>query len=80
MNNKRIIKYLAEKYDKDARVIDLITRHPFRFIRDVISNPEDDRPVRLMYFGTFLQKKSRNKRIYYAKLHKTYIETLMSYS
>lgn len=80
MNNKLIIKTLANKHKKDARVIDLITRHPFRFIRDVMSDPMDDRPVRLMYFGAFLQKTSRNKRVYYGKIHKTYIETLMGYS
>lgn len=80
MNNKKILKILTEKYNKDVRVIDLITRHPFRFIRDVISDPEDDRPIRLMYFGAFLQKNSRNKRIYYGKLHRTYIDLLMGYS
>ncbi len=80
MNNKKITKILAEKHNRDVRVIDLITRDPFRFIRDVISDPEDYRPVRLMYFGTFLQKNSRNKRIYYRKIHRTYIDLLMGYS
>lgn len=80
MNNKQIIKHLAEKHKRDARVIDLVTRHPFRFTRDVMSDPEDYRPVRLMYFGVFLQKNTNNKKNYYGKIHRTYIELLMGYS
>lgn len=80
MNNRKIIKILSDKYDKDTRVVELITRHPFRFIRDVISDPIDDRPIRLMYFGVFTQKNTKNKRRYYNKIRHTYMEILMGYS
>lgn len=71
-----INKVLANKYNKDVRVISLITRHPFRFIRDVISDPNDDKPVHLMYFGKFVQKIKYNKENHYKK---TKLVELMNY-
>ena len=62
-----INKVLAIKYKKDVRVISLITRHPFRFIRNVISDPNDTRPVHLMYFGKFAQKTKYTKAMHYLK-------------
>ncbi len=62
-----INKVLAIKYKKDVRVISLITRHPFRFIRDIMSDPNDHRPVHLMYFGKFAQKTKYNKKLHYFK-------------
>jgi hypothetical protein len=71
-----INKILALEYKKDVRVISLITRHPFSFIRNVMSNPNDDRPVHLMYFGKFAQKNTRNKKDYYKRLK---LAALMNY-
>lgn len=62
-----INKVLAIKFNRDVRVISLITRHPFRFTRDVMSDPEDHRPVHLMYFGKFAQKTKYNKALHYLK-------------
>jgi len=62
-----INKVLAIKYKKDVRVVSLITRHPFRFIRDIMSDPEDTKPVHLMYFGKFAQKTKFTKKLHYLK-------------
>ena len=63
MSNTEMLKKLAKKYNKDIRVINVITRHPFKFLYDTISNPLDDRAVRMMYLGVFAQKLTRNKLI-----------------
>jgi len=79
MKRKNIVKALAEKYDKDPRVIDVIVNHPFRYIRDMISDPENMESIRLHYFGVFVQKGKRNKIWYYNKKNKEFIEVLMCY-
>ena len=64
MVHKKVVKALTKKYNKDPRVINVITRHQFKFLHDVINNPIDDRPVRYMYLGIFSQKNTRNKLTY----------------
>lgn len=61
---QRIVKTLAEKYNKDSRVVNVIVRHPFKFLWDVMRDPLDFRPVRFMYLGVFAQKSKRNKLTY----------------
>ena len=56
-----IIKKLAEKYNKDFRIIQEIVGSPFKFVNRVIRDPYDERPVRIRYFGVFVQKTSYNK-------------------
>lgn len=69
MKQKKIKKKLAKKYDKDVRVINEITRHPFKFLYDVIESKYDNTPVRIMYLGAFTQKKTKNKNKYYSILN-----------
>lgn len=63
----KIVKQLVIKYNLDDRVINAPTRHMFKFINDVISNPEDNRAIRLPYLGVFTQKNTINKVKYYSQ-------------
>ncbi len=66
MNNNKILKELAKKYNKDVRVINTVTRHPFKFLYDVMEDPYNNTPVRIIYLGVFTQKYSKNKiNVYY---------------
>ena len=56
-----IIRDLAAKYKKDPRIIEAIVYSPLKFTKRVIENPQDDRPVRIKYFGVFTQKVVFNK-------------------
>jgi len=67
MKQKKIRKQLAKKYNRDVRVIEAITKHPFKFLSDVMEDKSDDNPVRVMYLGVFSQKIKMNKRRYYSK-------------
>ena len=61
LSEDKIIKQLAEKYGKDKRVIKLIAHSPFKFLKLIIEDPEDWRPLRLRYFGIFgLTKKAKD--------------------
>ena len=68
MKQKKIRKQLAKKYGRDVRVIEEITKHPFKFLHDVIESPTDNRPMRIMYLGAFMQKNRSNKNIYYSNV------------
>lgn len=59
MNNKKIIKELAFKYGRDERVIEVVTRHPFKYLHQLIQS-DDERPFRIKYLGIFTMK--NNKR------------------
>lgn len=61
MNSKRIIKELSIKYDKDVRVIDVITRHPFKFLYELMQS-EFEKAFRIKYFGVFAVKKTKLRR------------------
>jgi hypothetical protein len=61
VNNKRIIKELAIKYGKDVRVINTITRHPFKFLYELMQS-QDERAFRIKYFGIFAMKKTKLKK------------------
>lgn len=47
---------LAEKYKRDVRFIRRVTHHPFDFLSQTISDPDNHRPVRLRYLGIFYVK------------------------
>lgn len=66
MKQKKIRKQLAKKYGRDVRVIEEITKHPFKFLHGVMESPTDNRPFRLMYLGAFMQKNRSNKKKYYS--------------
>ncbi|MFW5890660.1 MAG: hypothetical protein ACOCUI_00400 [bacterium] len=56
-------KKLAKKYNKDQRVIKSICEYPFKFAKERMSDPTDDRPIRIRYFGVFTQKHLKNKKV-----------------
>lgn len=58
MSNKKIVKELSVKYDKDVRVIDTITRHPFKFLYELMQS-SSERPFRIKYLGVFAVKNSK---------------------
>ena len=67
MKQKKIRKQLAKKYNRDVRVIEAVTKHPFKFLRDVMEHQTDNYPVRITYLGAFIQKEKMNKNKYYSK-------------
>jgi hypothetical protein len=56
-----LIRDLAAKYKKDPRIIEAIVYSPLKFSKRVFENPKDNRPVRIKYFGVFVQKPIFNK-------------------
>jgi hypothetical protein len=63
-----IIRDLAAKYKKDPRIIEAIVYSPLKFAKKVFENPVDDRPIRIKYFGVFVQKPIFNKNTRMKKL------------
>jgi len=61
MNNKKIVKELAFKYNRDVRVVDTITRHPFKYLYELMQS-DDERPFRLKYFGVFAMKNTKKTK------------------
>jgi hypothetical protein len=61
MNNKKILKELSIKYGKDVRVIDTITRHPFKFLYELMQS-NSEKPFRIKYFGVFAVKNSKLRK------------------
>ena len=61
MTNKQILKQLSIKYKKDVRVIDTITRHPFKYLYELMQS-QDERAFRIKYFGVFAMKKTKLKK------------------
>jgi hypothetical protein len=51
-----IYTQLAQKYNKDVRFIRRITHHPFDFLHQKITDPDDHRPIRFRYVGVFFVK------------------------
>jgi len=49
-----IIKKIAKRKEMDPRVVSMVARYPFHFVKDVIRSKKDLRPVRLRYFGLFV--------------------------
>jgi len=45
----------------NERVVRHIVSHPILFAKQRMADPNDDRPIRIKYFGTFVQKKIANK-------------------
>ena len=63
-----IIRDLAAKYKKDPRIIEAIVYSPLKFTKRVFEDPRDDRPIRIKYFGVFVQKPIFNKNTRMKKL------------
>lgn len=60
---KKILDKLALKYKKDYRVIEYVTQYPFSFLRDVIADDINPRPVRIRHFGAFIPRHPDIKEI-----------------
>lgn len=56
MIQNNIYTQLAKKYNKDVRFIRRVAHHPFDFLHQTISDPDDHRPIRLRYVGVFYVK------------------------
>jgi hypothetical protein len=56
-----IIKNISNSTGIDIRVVAQVVHHPFKFVRDKISS-NDERPIRIRYFGIFAQKPVFNKK------------------
>jgi hypothetical protein len=55
-----IIKNISKSTGIDIRVVTQVVHHPFKYVRDKISGNEE-RPIRIRYFGVFSQKYLLNK-------------------
>lgn len=55
------IKKLSKKTNIDSRVVKMIADYPMKFARDRMADAEDDRPIRIRYFGVFLHKSASNE-------------------
>jgi hypothetical protein len=56
-----IIKNISKSTGIDIRVVTQVVHHPFKFVRDKVSGNEE-RPIRIRYFGVFSQKLLLNKQ------------------
>jgi hypothetical protein len=62
------VRDLAAKYKKDPRIIEAIVYSPLKFTKRVIEDNNDNRAVRIRYFGVFTQKPIFNKTTRMEKL------------
>ena len=56
LHQDRLIRRFAKKHGKDARVIKEIINSPIKFANRVVSDPMDNRPIRVRYFGVIVLK------------------------
>ena len=64
---RKIVDQLAIKYKKDPRVIEYISHYPFSFLKQVIRDEDNTRPVRLRHLGVFFLRHPDLKNIVYNK-------------
>ena len=57
----KIIKELSLKHGKDPRIIRQIATFPLKFTKRIMADYNDERPIRIRYFGAFVQKDFYNK-------------------
>jgi hypothetical protein len=62
---KKVVDNLAIKYKKDRRVIEYISHYPFSFLKEVVLDEDNQRPVRLRHLGVFFLKHPNLKSIVY---------------
>ena len=58
----KIISNLAKKYNLDSRIVKSIVYSPLKFTNRIVKHNMDMRPIRIMYFGVFMQKERKNKK------------------
>ena len=59
---------------KEDRVIKRIVYHPLEFAKEKMTSEDDERPIRIRYFGAFVLK-SKNQKKEQGNLH-TYIKIM----
>lgn len=59
----KIINQLAKEYKINPFVVKAIVFSPLRFVRNVINDRYDYRPIRVRHFGTFVMKKRYLKAV-----------------
>ena len=57
----KIIRELAKKYKKSIKVSKEIVYSPLKFAKRKITDDVDNRPIRIRYFGVFVQKEHYTK-------------------
>ena len=62
---KKVVDNLAIKYKKDRRVIEYISHYPFSFLKQVVLDEDNQRPVRLRHLGVFFLRHPDLKNILY---------------
>lgn len=60
---EKTIKELSLKYGIDSRVVRTVASFPFKFLKHVMADHNDTRPVRIRYLGAFVQKELYNKTL-----------------
>lgn len=60
INSKELIKQLSLKHDIPEKTIEDIITSPFKKVRAVIKEGEDN--IRLMHLGSFVRKDSINRK------------------
>lgn len=60
----------------DPRVVRAIVYHPFLFAKRRMEDDNDDRPIRIKYFGVFVQKYIKTKNFLMGKRYKILIDNL----
>lgn len=64
---KKIVDRLAIKYKKDPRVIEYIAYYPFSFLKQIVNDENNNRPIRLRHLGIFFLRHNDLKNIVYVK-------------
>lgn len=64
---KKVIDKLALKHNKDPRVIEYIAHYPFSFVKRIVRDDYDTRPIRLRHLGVFALRKEDGKENIYQK-------------
>ena len=64
---RKLIDNLAVKYNKDVRVIEYLTSYPFSFLKQVMRDEKDPRPVWLRHLGVYFLSHPELKDITYVK-------------
>lgn len=60
---RRTFASIARQTGLDPRVVKHIALHPFRFLSHVMVDDTDHRPVRINFFGVFMEKKEYLKAL-----------------
>jgi len=60
----KILKHISLIKNLDVRIIKNIVYHPLLFAKKKMADPDEYRPIRIRYFGVFIQKYMHNKEMF----------------